>query len=263
MKSKRKIFTMSSFKNARKSGQKMHKERSQPSAREKLGFLEKKKDYKRRATEDQRRKGVIKSLKVKALNRNPDEFYFNMVRNKKVDGIHQPRESAEKVHTEDQVKLMLSRDLKYIRMKRMTESNKIKRLTAELHLLDTADEIKNNHTIFVDTEADVKKFDAAEHFHTHPLLVNRRHNRIKTDQLQQMDIGATLDEQTVESLALEQKKQYNLLKKRLEREKNLKIIEEKMQQQKNLLNKKEKRTKVAKETQKRAAQYRWKFQRKR
>lgn len=31
---------------------------------------------------------------------------------------------------------------------------KIKRLTAELHLLDTADEIKNNHTIFVDTEAD-------------------------------------------------------------------------------------------------------------
>uniref|UniRef100_A0A0L8I917 Probable U3 small nucleolar RNA-associated protein 11 n=1 Tax=Octopus bimaculoides TaxID=37653 RepID=A0A0L8I917_OCTBM len=189
---------MSSFKNARKSGQKMHKERSQPSAREKLGFLEKKKDYKRRATEDQRRKGVIKSLKVKALNRNPDEFYFNMVRNKKVDGIHQPRESAEKVHTEDQVKLMLSRDLKYIRMKRMTESNKIKRLTAELHLLDTADEIKNNHTIFVDTEADVKKFDAAEHFHTHPLLVNRRHNRIKTDQLQQMDIGATLDEQTVE-----------------------------------------------------------------
>ncbi|GAB1603722.1 probable U3 small nucleolar RNA-associated protein 11 [Argonauta hians] len=253
---------MSSFKNARKSGQKTHRERSQPSDREKLGFLEKKKDYKRRATEDQRRKGVLKSLKVKALNRNPDEFYFNMVRNQKVDGVHQPRESAKKVYTEDQLKLMCSRDLRYIRMKRITESNKIKRLSAELHLLDTADEVKNNHTIFVDTEADAKEFDAATHFKTHPSLVNRRHNRIRYDQLQQMDIAAGLDEDMAESIALEQRNNYNMLKKRIEREKNLKILEEKMQQQKNLLNKNEKRTKVAKETSKRAAQYKWKFQRK-
>lgn len=59
-----------------------HKERSQPSYRAHMGLLEKHKDYSARATDFNKKKGAIKSLKRKALERNPDEFNTRMIKSR-------------------------------------------------------------------------------------------------------------------------------------------------------------------------------------
>lgn len=251
---------MSSFKNALKSKQKAHRERSQPGSRAHLGFLEKKKDYKKRADDQHRKDKILKKLKIKALNRNPDEFYFKMVHNKKVDGLHQPQED-EVSFSDEQLHLMHSQDLRYIRMKRMTEANKIMRLRSELHFLDFDEEVKTKHTIFVDSDKDAKMFDAAKHFQTLPELVGRKHNRIRTDQLEHINMNKDLTAENVETMLSDKQNKYNLLLKRIDREKELGVIEQKMQTQKNLLDK-TKCWKVKKERKNLSAQYKWKFQRK-
>lgn len=75
---------MSSWRNAVKS--KEHKERSQPIARQSLGLLEKKKDYKIRAEESHKRNKLIQNLKLQAALKNPDEFNTHMITLKKVRG---------------------------------------------------------------------------------------------------------------------------------------------------------------------------------
>ena len=56
-----------------------HKERSQPVYRQKLGFLEKHKDYVQRAKDYHSKQDRLKKLREKAEFRNKDEFYFGMV----------------------------------------------------------------------------------------------------------------------------------------------------------------------------------------
>ncbi|VDD80466.1 unnamed protein product [Mesocestoides corti] len=67
-----------SFKNVQKRNARLHKERSQPAARSHLGPLPKKKDFILRARNEELRRNQIRELKRKALQRNPDEFYFAM-----------------------------------------------------------------------------------------------------------------------------------------------------------------------------------------
>lgn len=57
-----------------------HKERSQLSSRAKLGFLEKHKDYVLRARDYHSKQDRINRLRQKAAERNKDEFYFGMKR---------------------------------------------------------------------------------------------------------------------------------------------------------------------------------------
>ena len=83
---------MSSLKNLVKT--RTYRERSQPKARAKLGMLEKHKDYKLRAVDFHRKEDALKKMKEKAALKNPDEFYFNMVRTKQVLPIRPPRPHA-------------------------------------------------------------------------------------------------------------------------------------------------------------------------
>lgn len=73
-------------------------------------------------------------------------------------------------------------------MKRTIENNKIERLQSELHMIDTANKIPNNHIFFLDTEEEAKNFDLAKHLDTHPQLINRRTNRPKLADLEKISL---------------------------------------------------------------------------
>lgn len=253
---------MSSLRNLNKARARSHKERGQLQHRAHLGSLEKKKDYKLRAENFQRKQNTLKSLKRKALERNPDEFYFNMVKTQKVDGVHQRREGTEAAPSEAEIKLMYSQDHKYINMKRTTERKKIERLKSSLHLLDADDVPKNKHIIFVDSKKEAKNFDVAKHFNTHPSLLNRNYNRPTMEMLQK-GLLSNADEETLQSISDEKKKKYKELKKRIEREKELNVISQKMEVKKQLMDKKRKKIKVKDETKDMAAKYKWEFKRQR
>jgi len=190
---------MSSLRNAVK--RVTHKERSQPTARANLGILEKKKDYRLRSKDYHRKKDALRNLKTKAAMRNPDEFYFGMNNSKLQDGRHRKLEAAKAKEREhligpEAVKLMKSQDLSYVRMQIMKDMKKVERLKSSLHLLDESSELsgteqtkdgntkpRRKHTIFVDTVADAKNFDVAEHFETIEAMAGRTFNRPRKEML--------------------------------------------------------------------------------
>uniref|UniRef100_A0A3P9NH87 U3 small nucleolar RNA-associated protein 11 n=1 Tax=Poecilia reticulata TaxID=8081 RepID=A0A3P9NH87_POERE len=167
---------MSSFRKALKSRQRNHHERSQPGFRRTMGLLEKKKDYKLRADDYHKKQNTLAALRKKALEKNPDEFYFNMISSKLEDGVHVMKKTEEEV-TEEQKKVMRTQDMRYVEMKRVAEAKKIERLKGELHLLDAESKQKNKHTFFVDSKKEVETFNLASHLGTDPKLVDRVYNR--------------------------------------------------------------------------------------
>jgi Utp11 protein len=95
------------------------------------------------------KKAALKGLHRRVLNKNPDEFYFHMIRSRMEDGEHIDTPKEEEC-TPEQLKLMQTQDLKYIAHKRLVESRKIDKLQSQLHLIDA--EKPNNHVFFVDTK---------------------------------------------------------------------------------------------------------------
>ena len=69
---------MSTFKNA--IPQRTYRERAQPASRQRLGLLEKHRDYVLRARDFHKKQSLLKNLKEKARFKNDDEFYFGMIR---------------------------------------------------------------------------------------------------------------------------------------------------------------------------------------
>lgn len=253
---------MSSWKRAAKVHQKVHRERHQPEARKHLGLLEKKKDYIARARDYQEKQATLNLLRLRAQNRNPDEFYFHMINSKVVDGVHHEKEKEDE-HTPQQIQLMETQDIRYVSYKRNIERNKIDKLQSELHMLDIANETRNKHIFFVEDDAEMKNFDLAKKLDTHPALLHRRINRPKLNAIKNMKLPE-LDEKTL--IKLEQKKHmaYKELEKRIERERELTIVQEKLEMRRMLKDKKTRKPKLIKPGSKDAAAvYKWKFERKR
>ena len=173
----------SALRNAVK--RKTHKERSQPSERRRYGLLEKKKDYVLRAKDFHKKEDALNALKRKAAYRNPDEFYFAMQRAKTEDGVHVARSTEQNKYTEEELRVMKTQDVKYVQMKAAMEEKKVEKMKKNLHGIGVP--VKRKHTIFVDTEEEAKKFNAAEHFDTEPELVNRTFNRPRRSQLEDED----------------------------------------------------------------------------
>jgi len=200
---------MSSLRNAVK--RITHKERSQPTARLKLGLLEKKKDYKIRSTDYHRKQDELKTLKRKASERNPDEFYFGMKNAEVKAGRHRKLEAwtAKEKEMEigpEAVRLMKTQDLGYVRMRAMVDLRKVERLEASLHLLgdatvegeeeegDAKRTKRGKHTIFVGSAKQATNFDVAEYFDTVPEMAGRAFNRPRKEQLIQMAAATNDDE---------------------------------------------------------------------
>lgn len=223
---------MSSWKKASKINQKTHRERHQPESRAHLGLLEKKKDYKRRADDYNKKQALLKKLKIKAQNKSPDEFYFHMINSKVIDGVHKETRDGDK-HTPEQMKLMESKDLNYITFRKTMEAKKIDKLQSKLHLIDEANTVKNSHVFFVGSKEEVKNFDLAKRLDTHPDLIARRTNRLTTNELQNLALPA-VSESTTRKLEWEREQAYNQLNKRIKREKQLTIVQHKMETKKVL-----------------------------
>lgn len=256
------VLTMSSWKKAAKATQKTHRERHQPETRKHLGLLEKKKDYIARARNYQEKQQTLKLLRRRALNKNPDEFYFHMINSKITGGVHKERKKR-KNHTPEQIKLMETQDIRYIAHKRNIEAKKINKLQSQLHMIDAANETKNKHIFFVDDLEEIKNFDLAKKLDTHPALISRRTNRPKLSKLKDMKLP-DIDEASLRRIESDKHNAYKELQKRIERERELTIIQQKLEMQRALKDKKITKPKlVSVETKDAAPIYKWKFERKR
>lgn len=206
---------MSSLKAAVKGHQKTHRERSQVTGRKHLGLLEKRKDYVLRAKDFHRKEKTLKTLKKKASEKNPDEFYFQMINKKTKEGVH-IKERANVQYTQDQIKLLKTQDINYINLKKNTETKKIEKLQANLHLTEEADSQKRTHIFFVDSKQEVKNFDVAKRLNTVPELLTRTHNIPTVDMLHKANFCKNENQQS--NL---KKNAYKELQNRIEREKQL------------------------------------------
>jgi U3 small nucleolar RNA-associated protein 11 len=186
---------MSSLRNAVK--RVTHKERGQPQNRKHLGHLEKKVDYKVRATDYHRKEDKLNAMRTSAAMRNPDEFYFGMHNTEVRDGTHRKTQLAKQKEFEekvglDTVRIMKNQDLSYVRMQKQQDIKKKERIQASLHFLGEEREVgsrasklkpSRQHTVFVESREDAEQFSVAEHFNTLPELAGRAFNRPRLSQL--------------------------------------------------------------------------------
>ena len=205
---------MSSLKSAMKSGQRTHRERGQISGRKHLGNLEKHKDYVLRAKDFHRKKKAIKGLKKKAFEKNPDEFYFQMIKSKTDKGVHIQQRSTSKHLTKDQIKLMKTQDVNYLNLKHSSEMKKIEKLKSNLHFTSLADVQPRSHIFFVDSKKEEKTFNAAKKMNTLPEFLTRTHNIPTMETLGKIDMEETANTESGQ-------KSYKELKQRMERERKL------------------------------------------
>lgn len=257
---------MASWKNAEKSARRAHKERSQPQKRRRFGLLEKHQDYVKRARDYNRKKKKIQNLRVKAANKNPDEFNFGMVNAQLKDGVHEaknPYDSDSDGMDEDVRKLVRTQDLSYAHMINAIESKRIKKLQDGLHFLSAS--LPNKHTLFLDNEEEVQAFSAADYFKTTEEMSKCAYNRLTLKQLQEQDIAGPdpkTDRRLTQKLGTRRRKAYAelmLRQKRLEKIHNLRAH---LQQQKNVAQK-GRRVCVAKARDGQPAVFKWAKDRKR
>lgn len=163
-----------------------HRERGQLHNRQGLGLLEKKKDYKLRAKDYHSKQNRLRALKEKASFRNPDEFYFGMIRGKKgvaSDGVPE--------RTPEEQKLAVSRDAAYVHVKASADEAKVKKLKSQLHFLNAStagasSSSTSKHTIFVDDAEEQQTFDACEYFDVPKELLSRAFNRPRNEDIEKI-----------------------------------------------------------------------------
>lgn len=152
-----------------------HKERAQPASRKKFGLLEKHKDYVERAKDYKNKQNHLTKLRRKALDRNPDEFYFQMNTSQVVKGIHKSTKNPNAKLDNSVISTLKTQDLGYITAKKSADDSKIRKLKENLHLI--GEQKVKSHKIFVSSEEEQETFDPAAHFNTAPELVGRAFNR--------------------------------------------------------------------------------------
>lgn len=217
---------------------KQHRERSQTQSRSKFGFLEKHKDYSKRAKDYHAKQNTLKILRSKVSDRNPDEYYHKM-NSQKMDArsglFIKEREESESLTT-DQIKLLKSQDANYLKTLQQQNLKQIIKRKESL-LFDGGSERK--HKIFVDRDTNLKNFDLAKRFNTSKDLLDRVENRMSLDQLTSSSslIGSVDDIMAKESLDKKKLKKYKLLKEYIDREKQLSEVLQTLEQQKEAMKK--------------------------
>lgn len=210
-----------------------HRERAQPNYRSQMGLLEKHKDYVVRAKDFHSKKDRLKTLKRKAEERNPDEFYFKMAKAKTKEGVHTVTHSD--TLTGDLLKVLKTQDAGYVQTKLSSEEKKVEKLKASLHFLDSAP--RNTHSVFVDTEEEAATFSGAAFLGTAPDLVSRTFNRPRLETLAEAPLQGTADKKAVKKARREASKAYEELSARIDRADKLRRARQHIEMRKALLGK--------------------------
>ena len=128
-----------------------YRERGQIERRKRLGFLEKKKDYKIRAEDYHEKEKKYKNLKEAARTRNPDEFYHKMIKAKIIDGEHvqfpDDKNLEQKLVTNTQFINLVN--FKKSQLEKEAEKMKV-RLQLNKNIFEGGD--KSIHTLYYDDE---------------------------------------------------------------------------------------------------------------
>ncbi|QPG74658.1 hypothetical protein FOA43_001990 [Brettanomyces nanus] len=258
---------------------KQHRERAQPQKRKRLGFLEKKKDYRLRAQDYHKKQAQLKILKQKAKNYNEDEYYHAMT-TKKTDsrGILISEKDTE-ILSNDEILLLKTQDTGYLNTMAQREAKKIAKELNDSSTFKSA----GQHTVFVESRQEMDDFDAVKYFDTDPSLLYKRENRLRVRQLNgRVDetvggtVGGTVDGivddspivgesgdaegYSKEERDLNKIKKLNSLQQRIQRQKKLRHLNSRLEFQKELM-KGGNRKKI--ETKEGVTTFKWKNQRKR
>ena len=223
---------MGNFDKAFKSKQRLHRERVNVLPK---GFLERKKDYKVRAKEYNRRQSTITKLRKKTLDKNPDEFYFHMKKSHLVDGVHYEIRNDDKEFSPEELKMMVSQDLNYIKYKRSIDMNKIERIKGELHLLDNNEGMRNNHTFFVENDKEKKRFNFAKKMKVDSELLDMGYNIANPSAIKNISIEDIKTSAKVKAL------KYRRLENKIKREEFLRTLSDKMEMKKMKIKNKHKK----------------------
>jgi len=227
---------MSSLKKAMNSARKVHKERSQPAKRAKLGLLEKHKDYVQRARNYHKKEDRLRAMQEKASFKNPDEFYHKMINSSLKSGVHRDTKSGGTALPNDTVKIMKTQDKGYVMIKKTAEAKKVERAGSSLHFVGVMR--PKQHVIFVDNEEEQRNFDAAKHFDTAPELVASFANRPRTSTLREHTLaGEATTKAGAKRHEKERSRAYTELTDRVGREKKLKEWMQTMEMQTQLMGK--------------------------
>ncbi|KAF8898965.1 small-subunit processome [Infundibulicybe gibba] len=111
-----------------------HKERSQLAHRSKFGILEKHGDYVKRARDYHSKQDRLTRLKQKATEKNKDEFYFSMTKERTQGGVHVKDRGNVALPT-DIVKVLKTQDENYVRTMRAAGLKKIDKIKDQLMVM--------------------------------------------------------------------------------------------------------------------------------
>ena len=198
-----------------------YRERGQTERRKKLGFLEKKQDYKIRAEDYHAKEKKYKNLKEAARTRNPDEFYHKMIKAKIIDGEHvqfpEDKNLEQKLVTNTQFINLVN--FKKSQLEKEAEKMKI-RLQLNKDIFEGGN--KSIHTLYYDDEDEY--FEEQKKEKENEFLNKKR----KNDEKEQ-------DDNNDKKITPENKQLINTYKQRKKHINQLEQISNGLQEQKELL----------------------------
>jgi len=203
-----------------------YRERGQNERRKKLGFLEKKKDYKIRAEDYHEKEKKYKNLKEAARTRNPDEFYHKMIKAKIIDGEHvqfpEDKNLEQKLVTNTQFINLVN--FKKSQLEKEAEKMKI-RLQLNKDIFEGGN--KSIHTLYYDDEDEYLEEQKKEKENEFLNKKRKNNNNLEEDELKQNDND--------KKLTPENKQLINIYKQRKKHINQLEQISRGLQEQKELL----------------------------
>ncbi len=208
-----------------------YRERSQNERRKKLGFLEKKQDYKIRAEDYHAKEKKYQNLKEAARTRNPDEFYHKMIKAKIIDGEHvqfpDDKTLEQKIVTNTQFINLVN----FKKSQLEKEAEKLKIRLQNKNIFDGGN--KSTHTLYYEDEDEYLEEQKKE-----KELLNKKRNRNKkkdkNNEEEEIDEEITNDINN-KVLTAENKQLINTYKQRKKHIKQLQQISQGLQEQKELL----------------------------